>query len=363
MPKFSDLTLKSLPVPESGQTTYSDDGTALKVRVSQGGAKTFFVTLDGSGRRHTIGRYGDVTLADARSAARRLRAEKTLGRIIPSIVSLDTVRSEYLAKITVRQNTRIYYERNLARLKSSKLSDITPTDLNRTLDQLGESSRNQALATFRAFFKWCVRRNYLEHSPCDRLALTKARSRDRLLSDAEAKAIWQACPEFPVFGTIVRLLLLTGQRRSEIAALQKKWINTDDKTITLPADVCKNGREHVLPIGALAADLLKGVIGDTPLLFPARGTIDTAFNGWSKSKVALDELCKVENWTLHDLRRYFASTQAKLGTPIHVTEKLLNHISGSMSGIVGIYQRHTYMPEMREAVERYETHLKTLLRS
>src|SRR5690348_5496452 len=100
MPKFTDLMLRNLPIPDKGQITHNDDGSSLKVRVSQGGAKTFFVTLDGTGTRHTIGRYPDVSLADARTAAKRLRAEKTLGRVFQAPKSLAEARTEYLDGLT-----------------------------------------------------------------------------------------------------------------------------------------------------------------------------------------------------------------------------------------------------------------------
>jgi hypothetical protein len=125
MPKLTDLSLKNLPVPQHGQVTYDDEGTPLKVRVSRGGAKTFIILI-GSGRRYTIGRYGDISLQQARAAAMRLKAEKTLGRTFPEIVSLETARTEYLSQITVRPHTREYYERHLAKLKGPKLTDISP---------------------------------------------------------------------------------------------------------------------------------------------------------------------------------------------------------------------------------------------
>ena len=95
-------------------------------------------------------------------------------------------------------------------------------------------------------------------------------------------------------------------------------------------------------------------------LFLARWK-QTNFSGWSTSKAALDKLSGVSGWTLHDLRRTFATNLAALGTPIHVTERLLNHVSGTQSGIVAVYQRHSYMPEMRKAVEARERHLHALV--
>ena len=106
MPKLTEITLRNLPIPLIGQVTYDDEGSPLRVRVSQGGAKTFVVSL-GRGRRYTIGRFGEVSLLDAREAARRLRAEKTLGRILPATKNLGEARTEYLAALDIRDNTRL----------------------------------------------------------------------------------------------------------------------------------------------------------------------------------------------------------------------------------------------------------------
>ena len=159
------------------------------------------------------------------------------------------------------------------------------------------------------------------------------------------------------FGGIVKPLILTGQRRGETAALQSSWIKAD--TITLPKEITKNGREHTFPIGTMAASIL-AEHSTSGSLFLARWK-QTNFSGWSKSKAALDKLSGVSGWTLHDLRRTFATNLAALGTPIHVTERLLNHVSGTQSGIVAVYQRHSYMPEMRKAVEAWERHLRALV--
>ena len=85
------------------------------------------------------------------------------------------------------------------------------------------------------------------------------------------------------------------------------------------------------------------------------------FNGWSKSKAALDNASAVPGWTLHDLRRTYASKLAALGVPPHIIERLLNHMSGTISGVAAIYNRYQFMPEMRAAVAKYETHLTMIL--
>jgi len=168
--------------------------------------------------------------------------------------------------------------------------------------------------------------------------------RDRILSDEELKQVFLHTKEVEKpFGTIVQLLILTGMRRGEVVSLQPEWI-TD--VITIPATHTKNGREHTLPYGAITKPLLE----ELPL----------TFNGWGKSKKRFDKDLEVEPYTLHDLRRTFASNHARLGAPIHVVEKLLNHVSGSLAGVAGVYNRYSYLDEMTEACNNYEEWLSSL---
>jgi integrase len=159
--------------------------------------------------------------------------------------------------------------------------------------------------------------------------------------------------------------MLTGQRRGEIAALRSTYLSHNQQTICLPPELTKNGREHTFPVGAIAT-LLAYSQSRSGLLFPARGrdTVENAklFNGWSKSKAALDKLSGVTGWTLHDLRRTFRTTHAKIGTPPHIAERLINHVS-SRSDLEEIYDLWTYMPEMKKATELFESHMRTVLRT
>ena len=112
--------------------------------------------------------------------------------------------------------------------------------------------------------------------------------------------------------------------------------------------------------------ILERIPRESEYLFPAsrakaRGKLTTSFNGWSKSKETFDKGCEISPWTLHDLRRTFATNLAALGTPIHVTEKLLNHVSGTTGGLVGIYQRHAYADEMRTAMLTWEKRLSAII--
>ena len=196
-------------------------------------------------------------------------------------------------------------------------------------------------------------------------------SRDRVLTSAELKLIlaW-AQADNSTFNRIVLLLLFTGQRRGEIASLRAEWIDFKKRTITLPPYITKNKRQHTVPFGKMAETVLKTAVAETQKkngekegghgpLFPARGK-ETPFAGWSKAKPDFDSGCPIPHWTLHDLRRTCATNLAVLGVPVHVTEKLLNHASGTTSGIVAVYQRHTYLDEMRAAIEAWEKHLRSL---
>jgi integrase len=188
-------------------------------------------------------------------------------------------------------------------------------------------------------------------------------SRDRILTHEEVKRVWIAAETmgYP-FGTIVKLLLLTGCRKSEIGSLQ--WNQIQEKQMTIPASVSKNGREHTIPIPSLAYDLLKQRQTSTTNsvnVFLATSGKSERYNGYAFHLKELQKKSGTSNWTLHDLRRTFASLHAELGTPIHIIEKMLNHVSGQISGVAAIYNRYSYQSEMREAVDKYEQFIQKLV--
>jgi integrase len=169
----------------------------------------------------------------------------------------------------------------------------------------------------------------------------------------------------------LRLLLLTGQRLREITELQASEINhvntADGMKLTLAAHRAKNHRAHFIHLALMARDVLSAVprLAGCAYVFSTNGR--TPVSGWSKVKRRLDALMEAElghglrEWRLHDLRRTMATGLQKLGVRLEVTEQVLNHVSGSRAGDVGIYQRHDFEPERRAAFERYEQHLRGLL--
>jgi integrase len=352
MPGLTDAEIKALPIPQDGQITYSDGNSPLKIRISRGGTKTFIVVLT-NGKRHTLGRYGEISLQEARTAARRLKAERTLGRIIPSTLSLETARSQYLSTISVRPATLAYYERHLSRL-TGKLP-YSASHIALLLNTLPQTSRNQAIATYSAFFEWCIKQRLIETNPCAHFSLKRKKPRERILSDNELRAIWLACSN-DSFGRIVKLLILTGQRRNEIASAHSSWIRND--TLTIPAYISKNHHEHSIPLTPLARSLIPP---SNSLLFPSLA--DTVFSGFSKPKAALDKASNIYNWTLHDLRRTFATKLAELGTEPHIIEATLNHRTGTLTPIARTYNRYAYLPQIKAALLLYEAHILRLLKN
>ncbi len=271
-----------------------------------------------------------------------------------------------------RENTRDSYLRMidgyyLPQFKLRPLDSITHRQIAAITDDLVDrpGECRHVIAVGRMFFKFCVRRRYISASPIDGMQLPKHTPRDRVLTEAEIKAIWNATGDGKIFSNIVRLLLVTGQRRGEIAQLQTPWIKQNE--IVFPKEVTKNGRQHALPIGPLAQKLLSTTLQlmatSSFVLFPSRGSTTTPFNGWMKSKLALDKKLGPDfaPWTLHDCRRTFATNMAKLGVRLEVTEKLLNHVSGSTGGIVGVYMKYNFESEMRDAVARWEAKLAAIV--
>jgi integrase len=384
--RFTDPGIRALPAPTNGQKTYYDDTLpSFGCRVSQGGTRSFFVQLGSDRRFVTIGRYHPdiLPLAKARAEAKRILAEHVLGKHRPQSVAFDEAKELYLAEAAQNNRPKTVYEYRRVLNRhfnfTKRVADVTPSDIQRRLDRLTDTPAEQryAIRCIKMFMRWCERRHYVETSPAARLLLrVQSTSRTRVLSDDELKCIWRACDGFgrcestrlPLpshFATIVKLLILTGQRRGEIAQLQSSWLDLENKTLTIPANIAKNARESVIPLCASSAALLAPLLRKQPpangYIFSARTPTSKPFNGWSKAKEQLDKLSGVDGWTIHDLRRTFATRLAEMGVAPHVIERLLNHITGTISGISAVYNRAKYAEEMRSAIEAWEARVQEIL--
>jgi integrase len=368
--RLTDLSIRALKAPEKGAIIYADDTlVGFGVRVSQAGTKSYVLTHGAQRKRETLGRVGVVSLQDARAEAKRRLAEYTLGKHSQRSVAWIVGLQEYLREVAVRCKPRVHEDYSYIlgrhfRFGETKLSDVSPADLQARLGKLvGTPAEHQhAFVVLRAFINWAHRKAYLDRNPMERMRPPhRYRPRERVLSEDELCRVWTAADAMPMFGNIVRVLILTGQRVGEICGLTHDMIGHG--TITLPSSLTKNSRAHTFPISPACAEIIKAQQSNgSPYVFPARASEGSSrpFNGLSKSKERIHALSGTSGWTLHDLRRTFASGLASLGVPLPVTEKLLNHVSGSFAGIVGVYQRYDYLPEMQSAVEKWEAHVQTL---
>ena len=370
--RLSDLAIKNLKAPAKGQTTYHDQSlTGFGVRVSQGGTKTFTLMHGFDRRLTTIGRYPIISLAQARDKARKILARKTLGieNAAPTLSftqTFDLFTQTYGKENrdrTRKETARLVNKHLMPRLRARAIGDITTQEVAAILDKLlpKPGTANHVYAVARLLFRWAARRRLIDRSPIDGLPPpSKPVFRDRVLTQEELLTVFRAAQDGSTFGNIIQLLILTGQRKSQIANLRREYIDEDAGLITWPPGTMKGNRRHSIPLSATVAELLTNLPKEG-YLFPARDR-DTPFNGFSKCKGAFDKrFDDVQPYVIHDLRRTFASGMQELGVRIEVTEKLLNHTSGSFAGIVSVYQRHSYLPEMRAAVQKWEDHLQALL--
>jgi integrase len=268
--KLSDLSVRTLP-----PGTHWDAHTpGLGVRV--GKRSRTFIVLVRSGKRKAIGRYPYLTLAAARKECARIKAEAILGRIHPTRTAFADAVEDYFRSCEhrVRPRTLKNYRDYLSaffRYGRRSVADITAREIVRDLAPLTPSQREHAQRIGRTFFRWCVRQHLIDSSPMENLApIGASRPRARVLTDDELRAVYGlASAGSDHFSRIVAELILTGQRRGEIAALEWDWIRED--TITLPAAITKNGREHAFPIGPAAQAVLASIprMDGSPYVFPA----------------------------------------------------------------------------------------------
>ena len=263
-----------------------------------------------------------------RGEARRLLAAKPDKNRVQSTTTAIGAYFED-AKMRLQPNTLREYHRHLDKAPDKRLDRVVRADV--------DMSDPQAIKTWKMFFNWCLRNDLAEKNPFQYVPVVSGQ-RTRVLSDDELKQIWAYA--YPPFSDYLKLQILTGQRIG-----QWQDYTQDADKITFHSAAMKGKREHVLPLTDAVAALL-------PL---------APFNGWSNAKVRLDKHVHLEPWVIHDLRRTFSTNCAALGVPLHVTERILDHRSGTISGVAAIYNRHTYMPEMREALDRYAMHVESVV--
>jgi integrase len=397
---------------QKDRLVFDDAQRGLAVRVTASGSRTYLCqyTLNRQKWRVPLGSCSALSLSKAREAAAAVMGDVAKGRN-PAAERKEAAAAEWAKRVRGRLTLAVLFQdwarlhlihrrpryateavralrHALAKHLERPAEDLDRAAVVHALDSLsrrhkekGKGKRKSSIrhgtaiagrtaAYGRACFSWAMKRGTVPSNPFAELPMPSAvNKRDRVLSDEEAAAIWRAAGEAPLpYRAIVRLLMLTGQRREEVAGMTWAELSEDLATWTIPATRTKNGIPHLVPLSQPARELLHALPSDRPgdvqgahqraklaLVFP--GERGTPFSGWSKAKSALDTASGVSGWWLHDLRRTLATGLQRLGVRLEVTEAVLNHLSGSRAGVIGIYQRHDWAEEKRSALDAWSAHL------
>ncbi len=346
--------------------------------------------INGTSRKLTLGQHPAIDLKTARELARAALAKVARGADpgadkkasraaahVPVNDLVEVIAARFISQHarrnmkarSAKEADRLMQREIVGQWRGRRLSQIARGDIHMVLDAIVERGSpvqaNRVLATFRTMCRWAVERGLIDTNPCTGIRAPAVETgRDRVLSDEELQAVWRASEALSQpYREFVQLLILCGQRRSEVGELKWSEIDLEAKLWVLPKERAKNGCQHEIPLSDSAVEILRAVprIAGSEYVFTLSGQLP--IQGFYLIKKRLDDLLPPDTpgWTLHDLRRTFASGMARLGINLPVIEKLLNHVSGSFAGIVGIYQRHSFSDEKRAAMQAWARHVASIV--
>jgi integrase len=337
----------------------------------------------GASRRLLLGSAEVLTAEKARAAAKAVLAKVALGEdpqgdredrrgkdkltFRKAVADYLETQERRLRPNTYAETTRYLTGDYFKPLHALPLDTVTRRDVASRIEHIertsGKTAAGAARAKLSAFFTSAMQDGLLDADSNPVIGARKPpgnKPRDRVLSDKELAAIWNACGDDD-YGRIVRLLILTACRREEIGGMVWGEFSADGTTWTLPAARAKNGREHVLPVLPAMRAILDGVPKrvDRERLFGERSS--AGFQSWDTHKTELDKRAGVTGWQLRDIRRSVATGMADLRVLPHVIETILNHVSGHKRGVAGIYNKSSYAAEVRAALELWADHVQSLV--
>ncbi len=375
--KFTDRTVANLKPKGEKQIDYFDSATrGFGLRVSPGGTKAWFLkyVFDGKQRRDRLGEYPAIGLADARKLAldskHKLafeidpRAEREVRRAARRD-TFATVADEFVKRHCAehrrgRETAQIIRRELLPTWSDRSIADITRRDVIEVLDGIMDRgtpyAANRVLRITRKLFNWAVERGVVETTPIANISAPgKETRRDRVLDDDEIRTLWQGCEEIEwPFGPFVQLLLLTAQRRGELA--MARWadlsgLDSDQPVWALPRETTKSDRAHTVPLSPQAARIFANLPRTGEYIFSTGRRGDKPPSGFGNAKKRLDAATDLSSWRFHDLRRSAASIMARVNILPHVLSRVLNHAPSQQEGITAIYNRYAYEPEKRHALQ------------
>jgi integrase len=401
-----DIMRKPIPADKSELRMFDEDLVGFGIRLRRGGNGkpqgrwiVQYRVKDKAGQTtKNLGTVGTVNAKAARERAKDILAQAQLGVDLREAQretrerSKDTfgiIAARYLEKRRGDLKPRSFEQvethltKHWARFDRLPMHEIAKRDIAIRLGEIAEGTptekkrgpiaANRARASLSSFFSWAMAEGIVDINPVIATNRQGAeRTRDRVLTDAELVAIWNAT-NGDDYGYIVRLLILTGQRRDEVGAVAKGELDLPGRKWTIAATRTKNGRAHEVPLSDPALAILKAATTregrkDREAIF-GDGAAGNGFSGWSKAKAALDKRIigeakqkkKAAPWRLHDIRRTVATRMIDLGVLPHVVEAVLNHVSGHKAGVAGVYNRALYSAEKRQALDLWAAHVEALL--
>ncbi len=385
--RLTDKTIAELAPPKGkSEAIFFDDtlpGFGIRLRAGGSARWVYQYKIGTQHRRITLGSAAVLSATRARASATELHAKVRLGtdpageKIESRARAAETMEAalrSYLAqkRDEVRPGSYTGIERHLVkhcrRLHGLQLAKIDRRAIAATLGAVANKSgpieANRVRASLSAFFVWCMREGLVEQNPVMGTGRRPEKSRERVLSPEELKAIWNTTAGTDDYSAIIRLLMLTGCRANEIAAL--RWSEIHNDRIVLPAERTKNARMHIVPLSDAAKAILEARPRHAARDFVFGRREGRPFTGWTVCQDLLDARIKaagasVAPWTRHDLRRSVATSMAELGVQPHVIEAALNHVSGHKAGVAGIYNRAAYEPEKRQALTLWAERLLALV--
>lgn len=391
--ELNDRYLKSLSPPEDTRIEISDTkrrGLRLRLYPNTGNAgKHRFVWMyekrikGGPKRKHTLGTWPETSLADARAIALEIEVEASRGidrtalqkqkrldgeAAMAGLTTVNAVIAIYdnlhLSSLRTREERKRQLIQSLEKHLDKSISELTRKDIQEAIDIKANSGRkayaNRIRAALVAFAKWSWVRGYIDDDIGAGIAkATKETARERVLSISEVQSIWNSTFELSeLWGPLVRLLLLTGQRRGEILDLKWSEVHFDKAQIIKPGSRTKNGKAHTTHLSPTAFEELKSLRetkGTSDQVFTTTG--NTPVSGIGKVKKRLDNLLgdEFEAWRLHDIRTAFASALAEAGEPETIVDRILNHsASGSApSTVARVYNQAEQLPQRARVLDRW----------
>jgi integrase len=386
--KLNETTISALPTPASGNKLYFFSGAVVQgatvprgfaVRVTKDGARSFVMDCrDGPRqRRYTIGRWPDwsalVAVREARELRQRIdRGDDPLGerraaakplpepepepvKTVAAVLD-EFVRGHVEKRLRQPKNYTQAFERLVKPMLGSRpIYEVRRSHVAEMLDRIedenGPIMANRTVSYLASALNWYAGRDD-DYTPPRLSKLKRAsQARDRVLTDDEIRAIWRVAEVNGVFGAVVRFLLLTGQRRGDVYGMT--WAELDKDVWTIPARRYKTGKAHSIPLSKSALAIVMAQPHGPDLVFPGRSGIPLSTGG--RRKLTLDAVITEANgkplphWTLHDLRRTARTLMSRVGVRPDVAERVVGHV---IRGVAGVYDRHTYEEEKRDALEK-----------